>query len=68
MKELDLLLARWLDTQYAAVSSVEQAVFRRFLELPDPDIARYLLGREQPSDVELRALVAAILAVRATAP
>jgi succinate dehydrogenase flavin-adding protein (antitoxin of CptAB toxin-antitoxin module) len=64
MKELDLLLARWLDARHALVSSAEQAAFRRFLELPDPDLARYLLGRELPPDAELRALVTAILAIR----
>jgi antitoxin CptB len=68
MKELDVLLGRWLDTHYATVSSAEQSVFQRFLELPDPDVARYLLGREQPPDAELRALVASILAVRPSAP
>jgi len=65
MKELDVLLVRWLERRYGGVSSAEQLVFQRFLELPDPDIARYLWGREQPADAQLRALVADILAVPA---
>jgi antitoxin CptB len=64
MKELDLLLERWLETRYLGVSSAEQAAFRQFLELPDPDIARYLLGHEQPAEAERRTLVAAIRGVR----
>jgi antitoxin CptB len=64
MKELDVLLGRWLEARYSQVSSAEQAVFQSLLELPDPQVARYLLGREQPADAPLRALVAAILTVR----
>ncbi|MFM2288998.1 MAG: Flavinator of succinate dehydrogenase, partial [Pseudomonadota bacterium] len=31
--------------------------FEVFLELPDPQIARYLLGRESPDDPAIAALV-----------
>jgi antitoxin CptB len=67
MKELDLLLVRWLDTRYAVGSRAEQAAFRHFLELPDPELARYLLMHEQSPDAERCALAAAILSVRSPA-
>ena len=57
MKELDLLLSGWLQRRYPAASAAERAVFEAFLELPDPQIARYLLGRESPDDPAIAALV-----------
>ena len=48
MKELDLLLGRWMDERHAAASSEQRAAFASFLGLPDPDMARYLLGHEEP--------------------
>jgi antitoxin CptB len=63
MKELDLLLQGWLEYGYPRASSAEQALFAQFLELPDPEIAAYLLGHETPPDPSVAALVAQ-LAVR----
>jgi antitoxin CptB len=60
MKELDLLLERWLERSYPAATLDEKALFRDFLELPDPEIARYLLGHETPSDPGFAALVAKV--------
>ncbi len=48
MKELDVLLGRWITQRHHGASSDQRAAFERFLDLPDPDMARYLLGREQP--------------------
>ena len=44
MKELDLLLRRYLDHRWPQASAGERAAFEAFLELPDPVIAGYLLG------------------------
>jgi succinate dehydrogenase flavin-adding protein (antitoxin of CptAB toxin-antitoxin module) len=44
MLELDHLLTQWLDTHYAASDEQEKAAFRALLELPDDDLAGYLLG------------------------
>jgi antitoxin CptB len=60
MKELDELLVAWLEHWYDAASSRERALFHELIELPDPVLAGYLLGRETPSNPEVRALVAAI--------
>ena len=57
MKELDLVLQRWLDRRYGEASSAERALFARFLELPDPQLACYLLGHEIPDDPAMAALV-----------
>ncbi|MGD9597303.1 MAG: succinate dehydrogenase assembly factor 2 [Steroidobacteraceae bacterium] len=56
MKELDLLLGRYLERDYAAASSRERSVFARFLELPDPELAAYLLGGVAPADPEFARL------------
>jgi antitoxin CptB len=57
MKELDVALQNWLEHRYGAASSEERQLFQQFLELPDPVIAAYLLGREQPEDPRQHALV-----------
>jgi succinate dehydrogenase flavin-adding protein (antitoxin of CptAB toxin-antitoxin module) len=48
MKELDILLARYLDEQFCAASSEEQEAFGRLLEIQDPVIYAYCLGQERP--------------------
>ena len=58
MKELDLILSGWLERRYACASSDERTAFARLLELPDPEIAGYLLGQRNPPDPALAALVA----------
>jgi succinate dehydrogenase flavin-adding protein (antitoxin of CptAB toxin-antitoxin module) len=65
MKELDLLLQGWLEQRYAAATPTERRAFEGFLELPDPQIAAYLLGREQPTDPGLAALLAQLSPARA---
>ena len=50
MKELDFLLLRYLRERHAGASLDERAAFAEFLELPDPDLARYLIGGDVPSD------------------
>lgn len=62
MKELDLLLVAWLDRHHAAATSDERATFERLLELPDPDLARYLIAGVQPTDPVLARLTASIAA------
>jgi antitoxin CptB len=59
MKELDVLLERSAGVCVAA-GPLERHAFARLLELPDPELARYLLGGERPADPQLAALVARI--------
>ena len=56
MKELDFLLLRFLRNRFALSASDERAAFVEFLELPDPDIARYLIAGDVPEDPRHAAL------------
>jgi len=60
MKELDFLLLRHLPRLDHAASD-ELAAFAEFLELPDPDIARYLLAGDVPPDPRHAALCRVLL-------
>lgn len=50
MKELDTLLVRYLEAHYVAASAEDQGRFLELLELQDPDLAAYVLGRATPED------------------
>jgi succinate dehydrogenase flavin-adding protein (antitoxin of CptAB toxin-antitoxin module) len=57
MKELDQLLCAYLDNAYAAAPEDDKAAFRALLELSDPELAGYLLQRQQPgSDLIARGI------------
>lgn len=60
IKELDLLLLRWLERDFEAATAEQRAGFAALLELPDPELACYLLGSERPVPAALRAAVAAV--------
>jgi len=57
MKELDLVMSGYLDRHYASASDSQQAQFRDLLQLPDPDLYDLLLGRGEPDDPDLVALL-----------
>ncbi|RZA18155.1 MAG: succinate dehydrogenase assembly factor 2 family protein [Lysobacteraceae bacterium] len=57
MRELDQLLERWLDRDYAAASEPQRGVFRRLLDCEDDRLWRWFLGHESAPDVEIAALV-----------
>ena len=61
MKELDLLLLRYLKQRHGRASHDERATFEEFLELPDPDLARYLIAGDVPDDPRHAALCRAVL-------
>ena len=46
MKELDVVLSRYLEQDYAAAPLQDQQQFRSLLEMPDPELYRLLLGRD----------------------
>lgn len=62
MRELDVLLTRYLDRDYYNVPLVQRQAFELLLDLPDPEILDYILGRRQPENRDL-ALVIARLSV-----
>jgi antitoxin CptB len=62
MKELDLLLQRWLWTRYQTATAAQRAGFEALLELPDPQLLQFLLGGEVPLDPAIAAAVNGVLA------
>jgi antitoxin CptB len=56
MKELDVLLTRYMDERFDGAPHEEQAAFRRLLEAQDPVIYAYCLGHECPPQ-DLSALI-----------
>jgi antitoxin CptB len=57
MKELDLVLVRYLDAHFSSASAEEQQNFVRLLESEDDQLWAWILGRSNPQDPELDALV-----------
>lgn len=60
MRELDVLVSRYLDRDFPGASSRDRDAFVRLLGLQDPELAGYLIGGERPSDPALAAVVARI--------
>jgi len=50
MKELDLLTLAYLDRHYPTAPAEEQQAFAELLELQDPLLMSYMVGRETPAD------------------
>ena len=61
MKELDLVLERFAREELRCASREQRLTFARFLELPDPVLADYLLGDVTPPEPQLAQLVRRIL-------
>jgi len=62
MRELDVLLTRYVDEEYRTAAPEQQEAFRRLLDIQDPIMHAYFLGRETPPDTELASLIARIAA------
>ncbi|MGB7738231.1 MAG: succinate dehydrogenase assembly factor 2 [Steroidobacteraceae bacterium] len=60
MRELDVLLTRYLDRVWATASSTERDAFLQLVELQDPDLFGYLVGRATPAEESQRAIIACI--------
>lgn len=61
MKELDLLLLKFVDTEYASAGEEGQRAFMRLLSMPDPEILALLTGRSAAEDGHLAAVVESLL-------
>jgi antitoxin CptB len=57
MRELDAVLGSFLEHGYDALSEPQKALFGQFLELQDPELYAYVLGRAQPEDPALADLL-----------
>jgi antitoxin CptB len=60
MKELDLLLGRYLAERYPGAEAAEQGAFRELLEMQDPELFAFVTGRERPATEELCCVVDAL--------
>jgi len=60
MRELDVLLTRYLDRVWATASPTERDAFAQLVELQDPDLFGYLVGRATPAEETLCAVIADI--------
>ena len=64
MKELDVLLSRYLEERFPDASEAEQQSFRDLLDMQDPTIFAMLLGREESSDAGISSLVGELTRMR----
>jgi len=58
MRELDILLERYLTNRYESADKLEKSAFEQLLTLSDPDLAGYLL-RDVPHEDKLTSNVIA---------
>lgn len=52
MRELDVLLERYLQQRYPSAPVAEQQAFEALLDLPDPQLFAFVMRRETPADPE----------------
>jgi succinate dehydrogenase flavin-adding protein (antitoxin of CptAB toxin-antitoxin module) len=62
MRELDALLTNFLKSSYDLLGEDDKLRFAALLELPDPDLHAYLVGRHDTSDAQLEQLLKRIRA------
>ena len=60
MRELDVLLERYLENRWASAGPGRRQAFRALLELPDPELAALCLRRSVTPVAELAELIAEI--------
>lgn len=62
MRELDAVLTAFLEAEGARLGDADIRCFEGILELPDPTLHAYLLGRSVPPDAPTAALIERIRA------
>lgn len=67
MRELDLVLSRYLDHYGPQFSAAEFETFTRLLEVNDMSLYSWLTGREVPADAAFKHIVELMLALEPTA-
>lgn len=60
MRELDILLTKYLENDFRQADDGQKQAFRALLELPDPDLIAYLLGGQTPPDAAIANIVSQI--------
>ncbi|MGA9026504.1 MAG: succinate dehydrogenase assembly factor 2 [Steroidobacteraceae bacterium] len=57
MKELDLLLRRYLDEEFSSATAADQNAFCRLLDCQDPTLYAYCMGNERPPSDDICSLI-----------
>jgi antitoxin CptB len=60
MRELDVMLTRYLDRVWPTASPADRDAFTQLVEMQDPDLFGYLVGRDSPPEEQQRAVIACI--------
>jgi len=68
MLELDLVLEPFVTARYAGLDERDRERFQQLMICEDQDLFSWFLGREQPPDEELAAIVSKILDFTRTSP
>jgi len=64
MREIDVVLVRFLETGYAQASADDRSAFEELLTLPDVDILALLTGRAGSDDPAIRRALELVLGER----
>ncbi|HJU40976.1 succinate dehydrogenase assembly factor 2 [Tahibacter soli] len=56
-RELDALVGWWLNARYAQADEETQRAFAELLDVQDPDLWNWLVGREAPPRADWRRIV-----------
>lgn len=60
MLELDVALTRFLESEYEGSDEARRAAFARLLQIQDPILYEWLMGRSVPTDPDMERLIAVI--------
>lgn len=66
VKELDVVLTRFLETRYDDESEADQDAFGRLLEYQDPEILRLLFNQDEPEDSDIARIVQKLATLTST--
>lgn len=56
-RELDALVGWWLDARYPTADAALQSAFAELLDVQDPDLWNWLVGRERASRTDWQMIV-----------
>lgn len=60
MRELDAVLRAYLESSYETLDAADKLRFARLLDLPDPELYAYVVGRSVPDDPDTARIVRGI--------
>lgn len=63
IREMDLLLERFLQQQYPRLTDTEKKIFDALLDEADPDLLNWIMGRSEPENSAYHPLLAKLRSV-----